>query len=215
MDVAQAYSFMEKNKTGKLIVVSQTGDLRGLYTFKDVAEIIEKATPFYNRDEEGRLRVGANIGVFDPEDKKSREKFLERAAKLLEEKCDVLLIGTAHGDTDNVINSVQLVRQEFKRYNFGIVAGNVATASGTSDLINVGADAIKVGIGAGTICTTGVISGVGAPQLSAFYECAKAADRYGVPICGDGGLRYSGDIPKAIGAGPKLENKAYIREVQD
>jgi len=201
MDVRAAYDFMRKNRTGKLIMVNRNGTLRGLYTFKDVAEIVEGATPMFNRDGDGRLRVGANVGFIDSGDTKSRDNFFERAEKLLEARCDALLIGTAHGDTDNVLNSVQALKGLKRKYDFGLVAGNVATYSGAMDLIRAGVDAIKIGIGAGSICTTRIVAGVGVPQLTAVYNCARAAKRWGKTAIADGGIRYSGDIMKAIAAG--------------
>ncbi|MBU3913729.1 MAG: IMP dehydrogenase [Nanoarchaeota archaeon] len=201
MSAGEAYDFMTKSKTGKLIIIKRDGTLRGMYTFKDVAEIVEGATPMYNRDSEGRLRVGANVGVFDKSDNKSRDKFMERAGKLLEARCDALLVGTAHGDSENVINSVRTLRREFKNYDYGLVAGNVATYSGAVDLINAGADAIKIGIGAGAICTTRIVAGIGVPQLTAVYDCARAARKRGKRAIADGGIRFSGDIVKALAAG--------------
>jgi len=191
MNVDEAYEYMKGKRLAKLIVVSRSGELRGLYTFKDVKEIVEGRTPMFNRDENGRLRVGANVGVND----------YERVEKLLEARCDVLLVGTAHGDSENVIKTVREIRRNFKEYNFGLVAGNVATYDGAVDLIRAGADAVKAGIGAGTICTTRIIAGVGVPQLSAVYDSARAARRYGKMAIADGGIRNSGDIVKALAAG--------------
>ncbi len=191
MNVDSAYNYMKKHRVAKLIVVDREGGLKGMYTFQDVREIVEKRTPMFNRDKNGRLRVGANVGVND----------FERAEKLLKAGCDVLLVGTAHGDSKNVINTVREIKRNFRNYDFGLVAGNVATYHGTCDLIRAGADAVKVGIGAGTICTTRIVAGIGVPQLSAVYDCAKAARRYGKTVIADGGIRSSGDIVKALVAG--------------
>jgi IMP dehydrogenase len=193
LNVDQTYKYMKKNQIPKLIIVSKSGELKGLYTFKDVKEIVEKRTPMFNRDKDGRLRVGANIGAGGD--------YMERAQRLLEAKCDVLLVGTAHGDSENVIKTVREIKKNFKNYEFSLVAGNVATYQGAVDLIKAGADAIKIGIGAGSICTTRVVSGIGIPQLSAVYNASKAARKYGKTAIADGGIRYSGDIVKALGAG--------------
>ncbi|MBM3233931.1 IMP dehydrogenase [Candidatus Pacearchaeota archaeon] len=191
MSVDEAYDYMKKHQVAKLIVVSKTGELKGLYCFKDVKEIVEGRTPMFNRDKEGRLRVGANVGVLD----------FERAERLLEAKCDVLLVGTAHGDSENVIRTVRELRKNFKSYEFGLIAGNVATCEGAVDLIKAGVNAVKVGIGPGTICTTRVVSGVGVPQLTAVYDCSRIARRYGKTAIADGGIKHSGDAVKALAAG--------------
>jgi len=191
LDVDDAYRFMKKARVAKLILVSRDGELKGLYTFKDVKEIVEGRTPMFNRDVNGRLRVGANVGVND----------YERVQKLLEAKCDVLLVGTAHGDSENVIKTVREIRRNFKKYDFSLVAGNAATYQGAVDLLKAGADAVKVGLGAGTICTTRIVAGVGVPQLTAVYNVARATRRYGKVAIADGGIRYSGDIVKALAAG--------------
>lgn len=191
LDVDTAYDYMKKHQVAKLIVVSKSGELKGLYCFKDVKEIVEGRTPMFNRDKDGRLRVGANVGVND----------YERAERLLEAKCDVLLVGTAHGDSENVLNTVRELRKRYRKYEFGLIAGNVASYEGARDLIKAGADAVKVGIGAGTICTTRIVAGVGVPQLTAVYDCSRAARRYGKVAIADGGIRTSGDIVKALAAG--------------
>jgi IMP dehydrogenase len=189
--VGGAYKLMKEKRVAKLILVSNTGELKGLYTFKDVREIVENKTPMFNRDGNGKLRVGANIGVND----------FERAKKLLEARCDVLLVGTAHGDSENVLETVKGLRKRFSQYEFGIVAGNVATYRGAVDLIKAGADAVKIGVGAGAICTTRIIAGVGVPQLTAVYNTSRAARKYGKIAIADGGIRNSGDITKALAAG--------------
>ena len=160
--------------------------LRGLITMKDLKQLSE--FPNSARDARGRLRVGAAIGVHD----------YERAAGLVEAGVDVLVVDTAHGHSSNVIETVRELK---KRLKVDVVAGNVATAEATEALIEAGADAVKVGIGPGSICTTRVVAGVGVPQFTAVLECANAARRHGVPIIADGGIRLSGDIVKALAAG--------------
>lgn len=191
MGVDSAYRYMKKHRIAKLIVVGKDRELKGLYTFQDVRQIVEGRTPMFNRDEKGRLRVGANVGVND----------FKRVERLLKADCDVLLVGTAHGDSDNVINTIKEIRKIFRDYDFGLVAGNVATYEGAVNLIKAGADTIKIGIGSGTICTTRIVAGVGVPQLTAVYDCSKAARRYGKKAIADGGIRGSGDIVKALVAG--------------
>src|SRR5262249_54963698 len=180
---------LHKNRIEKLIVVDGAGKLRGLITIKD----IEKAQqhPFAAKDELGRLRVGAAVGV-GPE----REARIEA---LLNAGCDVIAVDTAHGHSRNVVDAVAATRRAVPRGQMG--AGTVATAEGTAALIKAGADAVKVGIGPGSICTTRVVAGVGMPQVTAIADAAKAAERHGVPIIADGGIKHSGDIVKAIAAG--------------
>ena len=176
---------MTENKVEKLLLVDDEYRLNGLITIKD----IDKMHRFPNacKDARGRLRVGAAVGVHD----------YERIAALLEADVDVLVVDSAHGHSANVIETVRKIKKDF---GIDVIAGNVATAEGTRDLIEAGADAVKVGIGPGSICTTRVISGVGVPQITAIYDCAKAAAGR-VPIIADGGIRYSGDITKALAAG--------------
>jgi len=147
--------------------------------------------PLGCKDSRGRLRVGAGVGVND----------LERVAALIEKDVDVIVVDSAHGHSDNVIRTVESIKA---KYDIEIIAGNVATGEGAADLISAGADAVKVGIGPGSICTTRVISGVGVPQITAVREAAKVADIHGVPIIADGGIRHSGDITKAIAAGASV-----------
>ena len=147
-----------------------------------------KRFPQACKDRQGRLRVGAAVGVFD----------FERAASLIAKEVDVLVVDSAHGHSANVIETVKKIKQQ---WNIDVVAGNVATEAGCRDLIAAGADAVKVGIGPGSICTTRVISGVGVPQVTAILQAAKAAESAGIPMIADGGIRYSGDVTKAIAAG--------------
>jgi IMP dehydrogenase len=168
--------------------VDAEGRLKGLITVKDIRKQIE--FPHATKDEQGRLRVGAAVGVGPDAD--------DRAAALAEAGADVLVVDTAHGHSRNV---VEMVRRLKRQWDGEVIAGNIATAEATEALIEAGADAIKVGIGPGAICTTRVVAGVGVPQVTAIYECARAADRHGVPVIGDGGLNSSGDVAKAIAAG--------------
>lgn len=176
---------LTRNKVEKLLLVDDQFRLKGLITIKDIDKL--HRYPHACKDARGRLRVGAAVGVHD----------YERIASLLEADVDVLVVDSAHGHSKNVIETVKRIKRE---HEIEVVAGNVATAEGTRALIAAGADAVKVGIGPGSICTTRVVSGVGVPQITAIYHCAKAADEQ-VPIIADGGIRYSGDITKALAAG--------------
>lgn len=182
----EAKEILHKNRLEKLPVIDKAGKLRGLVTMTDVMKTIKH--PHANKDKRGRLRVGAAIGPND----------MERARKLVEAEVDVLVLDTSHGHSKNVIEAAAKYKKEF---DIDLIVGNVATAEATEALIKAGADAVKVGIGPGAICTTRVISGVGVPQISAIIDCAKAAEKHGVPIIADGGIKYSGDITKALAAG--------------
>ncbi|HLW00487.1 MAG TPA: IMP dehydrogenase [Ktedonobacterales bacterium] len=186
----EAATILHRFKIEKLPVVDDHGLLKGLITVKD----IQKKTQYPNaaKDERGRLRVGAAVGV-GPDCE-------ERCAALIAEDVDVLVIDTSHGHSKMVLEAVARIKRRFG-HQAQIIAGNVATASGTEALIEAGVDAVKVGIGAGAICTTRVVAGVGVPQISAVYDCAQAAARYHIPVIADGGIQYSGDIAKAIAAG--------------
>lgn len=185
----EAEEILQKYKIEKLPLVDENGVLKGLITIKD----IEKATLFPNaaKDAQGRLLAGAAVGV-------SGDTF-KRAAALVEAEVDVLVVDTAHGHSKGVLETVAELRRRYP--DLCIVGGNVATAEGTRDLIEAGASVVKVGIGPGSICTTRVVAGIGVPQVTAIYDCATVARQYGVPIIADGGIRYSGDIVKAIAAG--------------
>ncbi|MFS8611033.1 inosine-5'-monophosphate dehydrogenase [Planifilum fulgidum] len=185
----EAEEILQKHKIEKLPLVDERGVLKGLITIKD----IEKATLFPNaaKDAQGRLLAGAAVGV-------SSDTF-KRAAALVEAEVDVLVVDTAHGHSRGVLETVAELRRRYP--DLCIVGGNVATAEGTRDLIEAGASVVKVGIGPGSICTTRVVAGIGVPQITAIYDCATVARQYGVPIIADGGIRYSGDIVKAIAAG--------------
>jgi IMP dehydrogenase len=181
----EADRILTKNKVEKLLLVDDDYRLKGLITIKDIDKL--HRYPLACKDARGRLCVGAAVGVHD----------YERIVSLLEADVDVLVVDSAHGHTKNVIETVRRIKRD---YSIEVVAGNVATAEGTRALIDAGADAVKVGIGPGSICTTRVVSGVGVPQITAIYHSAKAAGGR-VPIIADGGIRYSGDITKAIAAG--------------
>jgi len=183
----QAYEIMKKNKIGKLPLV-KGGRLTGLYSYTDVADLIENTRPLYNRDDQHRLRVGAAIGPGD----------YVRAEALQGAGVDVMIVDTAHGHSKGVIEMTTWVKKNLR--GIDVIAGNVATGEAALALQKAGADAIKVGIGPGSICTTRVIAGVGIPQLSAVYSCANAL-KGSIPVIADGGIRHSGDVAKAIVAG--------------
>jgi len=185
----QAKEVLHRHRIEKVLVVNSRGKLTGLITVKDIMKQIEH--PHACKDEQGRLRVGAAIGAGGD--------FLERAAALARAGVDVLVIDTAHGHAQGVLDAVVRVREAFPEVQ--LIAGNVSTAAATIALIERGVDAVKVGQGPGSICTTRVVTGAGMPQITAITECARAAERFGVPIVADGGIKYSGDITKAIAAG--------------
>src|ERR687891_380945 len=185
----EARAILHQHKVEKLLVVDRDYRLKGLITVKDIQKGIKY--PNACKDALGRLRCGAAIGV-------SRDSF-ERAAALVAAGVDVLVIDTAHGHSQGVIDMVARVRREFP--NTDLIAGNVATADATEALIHSGVDAVKVGIGGGSLCTTRVVAGIGVPMISSIMECARAAAKQKVPIIADGGIRYSGDITKAISVG--------------
>jgi IMP dehydrogenase len=184
-----AEEILQKHKVEKLPLVDENDHLKGLITIKD----IEKAILFPNaaKDEKGRLIVGAAVGV-------SKDTF-ERVEALVNAHVDVIVVDTAHGHSLGVINTVREIRTKYP--DLQIIAGNVATGEATRDLIEAGASAVKVGIGPGSICTTRVVAGIGVPQITAIYDCATVAREYNIPIIADGGIKYSGDVVKAIAAG--------------
>ncbi|MEE0931020.1 MAG: IMP dehydrogenase [Acutalibacteraceae bacterium] len=188
-NMEQAQEILRQHKIEKLPLVDENGKLKGLITIKD----IEKSMQYPNsaRDENGRLLCGAAIGA--------TADVLERVSELVKAQVDVLVLDSAHGHNRNVINAVKRVKEAFP--DVQLIAGNVATADATRALIEAGADAVKVGIGPGSICTTRVVAGIGVPQITAIYDAACAAAEYGVPIIADGGIKYSGDIVKALAAG--------------
>jgi IMP dehydrogenase len=188
-DLTKAEIILQKYRIEKLPIVDKKGILKGLITFKDIQK--RKSFPNASKDEFGRLRVGAAVGVAGDT--------LERVFELIKNHVDVIIVDTAHGHSQGVMNIIKKIRVKFG--NIDLIAGNVATGEAVKDLINCGVDAVKVGIGAGSICTTRVIAGVGVPQLSAIIECANEAKKYNIPVIADGGLKQTGDIPKAIAAG--------------
>ncbi len=190
--LSEAQDILRSNKIEKLPIVDENGILRGLITIKD----IEKSVKYPNsaRDSGGRLLCGAAIGV--------TKDLLDRAGALIDAKADVLVLDSAHGHSANIINSLKKVKEAFP--NTPVIAGNIATAEGAEALIQAGADAIKVGIGPGSICTTRVVAGIGVPQVTAVYDAACVAEKYNIPVIADGGIKYSGDIVKALAAGANV-----------
>lgn len=187
----EAEVILQKHRIEKLPVVDKNGKLRGLITFKDIQK--KKRHPNACKDKHGRLRVGAAAGI--------TPDTMDRIAALVAAGVDVVIIDTAHGHSAGVVDMVKRVRVKFE---VDLIAGNVGTADGTRDLIKAGADAVKVGIGPGSICTTRIVAGVGVPQVTAIMECAKAAEKSKTPIIADGGIKQTGDIAKAIAAGADL-----------
>ncbi|QJC50246.1 IMP dehydrogenase [Paenibacillus albicereus] len=185
----EAEVLLQKHKIEKLPLVDETNTLKGLITIKDIEKAIQ--FPKAAKDKQGRLLCGAAIGV-------SKDS-LERAEALVKAGIDVLVVDSAHGHHINIIEMVRTLRSQYPELT--IIAGNVATGDATRDLIEAGASVVKVGIGPGSICTTRVIAGIGVPQITAIYDCASVAREYGVPVIADGGIKYSGDITKAIAAG--------------
>lgn len=182
----QAKQILQKHKVEKLLLVNDRGELAGLITMRDIDRV--QQFPLAVRDQRGRLRVGAAVGVRDR----------ERVEALIEAEVDVIVVDTAHGHSKNVIDMVKWIK---KHFDLDVIAGNIATAQAAEDLIRAGADAVKVGIGPGAICTTRVISGVGVPQISAIMNAVSYAEKENVPVIADGGIRHSGDITKALAAG--------------
>ena len=187
-DLGKAEVILQKHRIEKLPVVDKNRKLKGLITFKDIQK--RKKFPNACKDKYGRLRAGAAVGI--------SADTTDRVSALVNAGADVIVIDTAHGHSKGVIDMVKRIR---KKFEVDLIAGNVATAEATVDLIKAGADCVKVGIGAGSICTTRVIAGVGVPQISAVLECSAAASKFGVPVISDGGIKQTGDVPKAIAAG--------------
>ena len=188
----QAQEILRQHRIEKLPIVDENGNLKGLITIKD----IEKAVQYPNsaRDSAGRLLAGAAVGATGD--------VLERVAELVKAQVDVVTLDSAHGHNDGVINAVRKIKKAYP--NLQVIAGNVATAAGAEALIDAGADCVKVGIGPGSICTTRIVAGIGVPQITAVYDAACAAAKHGVPIIADGGIKYSGDIVKALAAGANV-----------
>ncbi|MFC1517096.1 IMP dehydrogenase [Candidatus Margulisiibacteriota bacterium] len=188
----EAQEILRKTKYEKLPIVDKAGNLKGLVTIKDIKKNLQ--FPKSSKDKSGRLLVGAGLGI--------TSDMMERAKALVKAKVDVIVVDTAHGHTESVLKSVKNLKKEFP--SLQVIAGNVATADATKDLIKAGADAIKVGIGPGSICTTRIVTGVGVPQITAICDCAEAARQENIPVIADGGVKYSGDITKAIAAGASV-----------
>jgi IMP dehydrogenase len=189
ISLEESKRLLHKNRIEKLLVVDDGGRLKGLITIKDILKI--KKYPNACKDHLGRLRVGAAVGV--------GKDALARVASLKSAGVDVIVVDSAHGHSFNIRETVRRIKQEFPELQ--LAAGNVATADGAKSLAEAGADAIKVGVGPGSICTTRVVAGVGVPQITAILDCAKAAQAFDIPIVADGGIKYSGDIVKALAAG--------------
>lgn len=190
--VEAAKEILKKYKIEKLPLVDDEGNLTGLITVKDIEKTVK--FPSAAKDERGRLLCGAAVGV--------TKDMMERVDALVAVDVDVITIDTAHGHSKGVLDAVKTVKEKYPELQ--VIAGNVATAEATKDLIEVGADCIKVGIGPGSICTTRVVAGVGVPQLTAIMDCVEEANKYDVPVIADGGLKYSGDIVKSLAAGAKI-----------
>jgi len=188
----EAERILQQHRIEKLLVVDKDFNLKGLITVKDIQKKLE--FPYAAKDEQGRLRVGAAIGATGD--------FLERAQELANTKVDLLAIDTAHGHSTRVMEAIRAVKSKLPEMQ--VVAGNVATFEGAKELIALGIDGLKVGIGPGSICTTRVVTGAGVPQITAILEAARAAKGTGVPVIADGGVKYSGDITKAIAAGASV-----------
>jgi len=182
----QAKEMLQERKVEKLLLVDKDGKLAGLITMRDIDRV--QQYPRAARDKRGSLRAGAAVGVHE----------YERIEALIAADVDIIVVDTAHGHSQNVIDTVKKIKAD---YDIDVIAGNIATAEAADDLVSAGADAVKVGIGPGAICTTRIISGVGVPQISAIMNCVEAAQKHNVPVIADGGIRQSGDITKAIAAG--------------
>jgi IMP dehydrogenase len=185
----ESKGLLHEHRIEKLLVVDDEGHLKGLITIKDIEKI--RKYPYAAKDDKGRLRVGAAIGIGGD--------YLAHAEQLVRHNVDVVVLDSAHGHSQNVIRTLQAVKSAFP--DLQVIAGNVATADGARDLIKAGANAVKVGVGPGSICTTRIVAGVGVPQLTALRDCCQEADKHGIPVVADGGIKYSGDITKAIGIG--------------
>ena len=190
--LAEAKEILRKYKIEKLPIVDKEGYLKGLITIKDIEKTIQY--PNSAKDSNGRLLVGAAVGV--------TRDMMDRVEALVKAKVDVIVIDSAHGHSANVINGVKMIKEKYP--DLPVIAGNVATGEGTKDLIEAGADAVKVGVGPGSICTTRVIAGIGVPQITAINDSYEVAKEYNIPIIADGGIKYSGDITKAIAAGANV-----------
>jgi IMP dehydrogenase len=185
----EAKKILAKAKKEKLPIVDDDFNLKGLITIKDIEKTIKY--PLSAKDEQGRLLCGAGVGI--------TANVLDRVGALVDAKVDVIVLDSAHGHSENVLKCLRMIKEKYP--DVQVIAGNVATGEATKDLIEAGADAVKVGIGPGSICTTRVVAGIGVPQVSAIMDCYAVAKQYGIPIIADGGIKYSGDLTKAIAAG--------------
>ncbi len=188
----EAKSILAKSKKEKLPIVDDNYNLVGLITIKDIEKTIKY--PLSAKDDQGRLLCGAGVGI--------SANCLDRVAALVDAKVDVIVLDSAHGHSENVLKCLRMIKEKFP--DLQVIAGNVATGAATKALIEAGADAVKVGIGPGSICTTRVVAGIGVPQVTAIMDCYAVAKEYGIPIIADGGIKYSGDITKAIAAGGSI-----------
>lgn len=188
----QSKALLHQHRIEKLLVVEEDGSLQGLITIKDLEKI--RKYPQAAKDSFGRLRVGAAIGIGG--------NYLEQVARLIKAGVDIVGLDSAHGHSQNVLNTLREIKGAFP--NLPVIAGNIATAHGAEDLIKAGADCIKVGVGPGSICTTRIVAGVGVPQMTAIKDCAEVGARHGIPVIADGGIKFSGDITKAIGIGANV-----------
>jgi len=189
LDLDEAKEILRKNRIEKLPLVDESKHVKGLITTKDITNI--ENYPFASKDKKGRPLVGAAVGV--------KGDFMERTESLLDAGADVIVVDIAHGHSENAVNTIRHIKKAFPESE--LIAGNVATASGAEDLIKAGVDAVKVGVGSGSICITRVVTGSGVPQLTAVLDCAKVGQKHDVPIISDGGIRTSGDVTKALAAG--------------
>ena len=196
--VEEALEILKKHKIEKLPLVDGEGNLKGLITIKDIEKA--KAYPNAAKDEKGRLLCGASVGI--------TKDMMERVDALVKVNVDVVTLDTAHGHSKGVIEGVKKIKAKYPELQ--IIAGNIATPEATRDLTEAGADCVKVGIGPGSICTTRVVAGVGVPQLTAVMDCAEEGKKHGIPVIADGGLKYSGDIVKALAGGALCSNDGFI-----
>jgi IMP dehydrogenase len=187
--LSEAQEILRKHKVEKLPLIDENGYLKGLITIKDIEKTIQY--PNSAKDKKGRLLAGAAVGV--------TSDMMDRVDALVVANVDVLVLDSAHGHSENILDAVRRIKKAYP--SLQLIAGNVATAEAVRDLAEAGADAVKVGIGPGSICTTRVVAGIGVPQITAIGDCAEEAKKYGIPVIADGGIKYSGDIPKAIAAG--------------
>ncbi|MFQ9310138.1 MAG: IMP dehydrogenase [Paraclostridium sordellii] len=192
INLVEAQQILKKHKIEKLPIVDEEGHLKGLITIKDIEKKIQY--PNSAKDAQGRLLCGAALGISDD--------LMDRVDALVKANVDVVVLDSAHGHSMGVINALKKVKERYPKLQ--VIAGNVATAAATEDLIKAGADCVKVGIGPGSICTTRVVAGIGVPQVTAVMDCAEVGHKYGVPVIADGGIKYSGDIVKALAAGASI-----------